>query len=112
MPGKRFDRCRCSLCCQGAEHLEACYHRELMAFLSTLNRKHRRLFAAVESNRLGRGGARKVSEITGLCDGTIAHGRRQLADLLQGRTPPKREGKSLGGRPRTEVKYPEITTVL
>jgi Rhodopirellula transposase DDE domain len=82
-----------------------------MAFLGTLNHEQRRLFAAVESNRLGRGGVSKVAEVTGLCKPTIAGGRRQLAALLRGE-PLKRERKPIRGRPRTEEKMPSITAAL
>jgi hypothetical protein len=83
----------------------------LRLFLSTLNDEQRRLFAAVESRRQGRGGVGRVAQITGLCQATVAYGRRQLADLLEGRLP-QREPHPVGGRPRTEEKYPTITGVL
>jgi Rhodopirellula transposase DDE domain len=83
----------------------------MRAFLATLSQEQRRLFAAVESNRLGRGGVSKVAEVTGLCKATIAGGRRQLAALLRGE-PLKRERKPIGGRPRTEEKMPSITAAL
>src|SRR5512135_1915524 len=97
MPVSRPDRCRCPKCLQGIDHSDGKYHRELMAFLGTLNHEQRRLFAAVESNRLGRGGVSKVAEVTGLCKPTIAGGRRQLAALVRGE-PLKRERKPIRGR--------------
>jgi transposase len=83
----------------------------MRAFLATLSHEQRRLFAAVESNRLGRGGVSKVAEVTGLCKATIAGGRRQLAALLRGE-PLERERKPSGGRHRTEEKMPSITAAL
>jgi hypothetical protein len=83
----------------------------MKAFLATLNREQRRLYAALESNRLGRGGVSTVAEITGLCKETIAGGRQQLADLLEGR-PLKKQHRPGAGRPRTEKKHPAITTAL
>jgi transposase len=80
-------------------------------FLGTLNDEQRRLFAAVESNRLGWGGASRVSEITGLGKPTITRGRHQLEDLVQGR-PFRKVRKKSTGRPRTEQKYPAITAAL
>jgi hypothetical protein len=82
MPTSRPDQCRCPNCLQGIDHPEGRYHRELIAFLGTLNHEQRRLLAAVESNRLGREGVGRVSEITGLCPHTIASGRRQLTGAL------------------------------
>jgi transposase len=92
------------------DHPDGDYHREVRAFLSTLSWEQRRLFAAVEANHLGRGGVRLISEITGLCPQTIASGRRQLADLLEGR--PLKKRKPGPGRKRTEQKYPEISAAL
>jgi hypothetical protein len=83
----------------------------LNLFLSTLNQEQRRLYAAVEANRLGRGGVDRIVKITGLCQQTIARGRRQLADHLEGKSPQK-EPHPAGGRPRTEQKYPAITAAL
>jgi hypothetical protein len=111
MPVSRPDRCRCTGCRQGIDHPDGKYHRELIAFLNTLNHEQRRLFAAVESNRLGRGGVGRVSMLTGLCKPTITLGRHQLEDLVQGR--PFRKARKKGtGRPRTEQKYPAITAAL
>jgi hypothetical protein len=103
--------CDCPECLDRADHPDAQYHRELRLFLATLNDEQRRLYAAVESRRLGRGGVGRVAQITGLCKQTAAHGRRQLADLLQGKAPEKVPHPG-GGRPRTEEKYPAITDAL
>jgi hypothetical protein len=83
----------------------------MRAFLATLNQEQRRLYAAVESNRLGRGGVSRAAEATGLCKPTIARGRRQLADLLRGK-PLKKERKPIRGRLRTEEKTPSIAVAL
>jgi hypothetical protein len=53
-----------------------------------------------------------MSEITGLCGSTIASGRRQLADLLEGRPLLKKQRKPGAGRKRTEQKYPEVAAAL
>ena len=82
MPVSRPDQCCCPECLQRIDHPDGNYHREMRAFLATLSHEQRRLFAAVESNRLGRGGVGRVSEITGLCPHTIASGRRQLTGAL------------------------------
>jgi hypothetical protein len=87
------------------------HRRELRAFLATLNHQQRRLYAAVESNRIGRGGVRKIAALTGLCAPTIARGRRQLADLIQGK-PLENEHKPGKGRPRTEERYAGIKAAL
>ena len=111
MADSRPAHCCCPRCRQGADPSEGNYHREMRAFLSTLSNEQRRLFAAVEANHLGRGGVRRISEITELCPATIASGRRQLADLLEGHPLKKRHNPG-GGRKRTEQKYPEISAAL
>ncbi len=63
MPTPQPSPCRCPDCLCGANHPDAQYHRELRLFLATLNDEQRRLYAAVESHRLGRGGAQKVAQI-------------------------------------------------
>jgi hypothetical protein len=103
--------CDCPDCLGEADHPEAQYHRELRLFFAMLNDEQRRLYAAVESGRLGRGGVGRVAKIMGLCKQTVAHGRRQLADLMEGKHP-HREPHPVGGRPRTEEKYPAIKTAL
>jgi hypothetical protein len=111
MSAVRPHHCRCPECQSPAGHPEQQYHRELVAVLVTLNHEQRRLYAAVEANRLGRGGVARVLKMTGMCPPTVARGRRELADLLQGKCPQK-EPHTAGGRPRTEEKYPAITAAL
>jgi Rhodopirellula transposase DDE domain len=103
--------CDCPDCLGKPEHPEAQYHRELRLLLATLNDEQRRLYAAVESRRQGHGGVGRVAQITGLCEATVSYGRRQLADLLEGKSP-QREPHPIGGRPRTEQRYPDITAAL
>ena len=106
------DQCHCPRCDSEPDHPDRRHHREMRAFLAALNKQQRRLFAAIEANRIGRGGVKEVSEITGPCTQTIAFGRRQLADLpLQGQ-PPEKSREMVGGRPLTERKYPAIAAAL
>jgi hypothetical protein len=86
------------------------YHRLLNTLMSRLSSEHRRLCAAVESIRIGTGGSRLVSEITGLCAETIRRGRAELNGLLNGT--PLEAAKGHPGRRRTEEKYPEIKNIL
>ena len=111
MPHQHDHPCRCPSCSGDGSHPDEQYHRELNVFLSRLSHEQRRLYAAVESNHLGRGGIRTVVEITGICGPTIARGRRELADLLQGKCI-KKERKPGQGRPRVEEKYPGITAAM
>jgi hypothetical protein len=72
-------------------------------FLSRLNEQQRRIYAALESQKAGRGGDRLLSLITGIHVQTIRRGRRELErsllDLPLGRV--RRPG---GGRPPVEKK--------
>src|SRR5262249_23189950 len=68
----------------------------------------RRLYAALEANRLGRGGVGRVVKLAGTGAPAVARGRRGLAHLLQGQAL-KQGGKSGGGRPRTAEGNPDIT---
>src|SRR5262249_37292642 len=86
-------------------------HRLMNLFLSHLNTHQRRWYAAIESLCIGRGGDRLVSQMTGLCQGTIRRGRAELAAVLAG-TPFADFRKPGGGRPRTEDKYPRIEAAL
>jgi hypothetical protein len=50
----------------------------IILFFSVLDEKQRRLYAGLESLKLGHGGDRQIAEILGLDPGTVAKGRRQL----------------------------------
>jgi hypothetical protein len=111
MPSVRSQHCRGPECQSQAGQTDQQYQQELAVFLATLNHAQRRLYAAVEANRLGHGGVGRVVELTGMCNQTVARGRRELSDLLQGKSL-KKKPHPVGGRPRTEEKYPAITAAL
>jgi hypothetical protein len=71
--------------------------------LSRLDEQQRRLYAALESKRIGHGGDRLLSLITGLNVETIRHGRRERAEGLAD-TPLDRIRRCGGGRPPVEKK--------
>lgn len=50
----------------------------LLLFFATLDERQRRLYAGMESLRLGRGGDRQIAELTGLDVHTVARGRQEL----------------------------------
>jgi hypothetical protein len=106
------ERCPCPRCLSEPDHPDKQHHREMRAFLAALNQQQRRVFAAIEANRIGRGGVKEVAAITGLCTQTIAYGRRQLAALLLDGELPKKMREVVGGRPLTERKYPAIAAAL
>jgi hypothetical protein len=73
--------------------------------MSRLDEQQRRWFAAVEAERVGRGGDTLLARITGLDEGTIAKGRQELAESLETR-PPNRVRLPGGGRRPVEKKTP------
>ena len=73
--------------------------------MSRLDEQQRRWYAAVESAKVGHGGDRRLSRITGLDVDTIRRGREELADDLEGR-PADRVRLPGGGRPAVEKKAP------
>jgi len=75
----------------------------ILLFYSLLDEQQRRLFAGLESMKLGHGGDSILAEFVGLDPHTVARGRQQLLDqnVTTGRT--RRSG---GGRSRVEKKPP------
>lgn len=110
MPPSAPHACPCERCRQDAPHPDQQLHHEINVLMTCLGRGQRRLFAAVEANRMGRAGVRLVSQITGLGDTAIRAGRRELAQRLRGELPPA--PAPCGGRPRTESKNPAILAAL
>ena len=95
--------CRCPHCHQDDEHPERALHHQMNLFLGRLDEQQRRWYAALEANRIGYGGTRLVSQITGLDEKTIRRGRAELASSLEER-PRDRVRLPGGGRPRLEKK--------
>jgi len=75
----------------------------ILLFYSLLDEQQRRLFAGLESLRLGRGGDRRIAELLELDVHTVGRGRKELAawDLQLDRV-----RRPSGGRPRLEKKRP------
>jgi len=71
--------------------------------LSRLDERQRRWVVALESERVGRGGDRLLSRITGLDVETIRRGRRELNTALRDR-PPGRIRRPGAGRPALKKK--------
>lgn len=73
----------------------------IVLFFSTLDERQRRLYAGLESIRLGRGGDRRMSDLTGMDVHTIARGREEL---LSGNVEAGRLRRPGGGRRPVEKK--------
>ena len=75
----------------------------ILLFYSLLDERQRRLFAGVESLKLGRGGDTVLAEFLNLDPHTVARGRQQLLDH---EVEPGRMRRAGGGRPSVEKKRP------
>lgn len=96
-------QCQCPACVRGGDHPDRHLHHTINLLLSRLNEQQRRWLAALESQKLGHGGDKLLSEITGLHPDTIRRGREELDADLQDR-PTDRIRKPGGGRPRLSKK--------
>ncbi len=105
MSERTIHQCECPSCQQPGDHSDKELHRQMNLFLSRLDEQQRRWYAALEARKLGHGGAKQVSVITGMHVETIRRGRRELERLLVDR-PLDRVRLPGGGRPRGEKKRP------
>ena len=71
-------QCECLECQQPGSSFVKAIHEHMNFLLSTLNERQRRLYAGLESKKIGHGGDRQLAMITGLSVNTIAKGRREL----------------------------------
>lgn len=76
----------------------------ILLFASLLDEKQRRLYAGLESCKFGHGGDRKIADLLGVNEHTVARGRREL---FRGEIEPERVRREGGGRKRVEKKRPE-----
>ena len=97
--------CQCPPCQAGEAHPDRALHEQMNLLLSRLGEAERRWYAAVEANRLGRGGPRRVAQITGLDEKTIRRGQAEVAGSLAD-VPSPRQRRAGGGRPPIEKKSP------
>src|SRR5207249_10077569 len=75
----------------------------ILLFYGLLDEQQRRLFAGIESLRLGHGGDKLLAEFLGLAVPTVARGREQL---LEQKVSLGGIGRIGGGRSRAEKKTP------
>jgi hypothetical protein len=74
--------------------------------VSRLDEQQRRWYVALESQRVGHGGDKRLSQVTGLDVETIRRGRRELEEELADR-PVDRVRQKGGGRHRVEKTTPD-----
>src|SRR3954447_23239171 len=96
-------QCRCPACLLAGDSPQGSLHARMNLLLSRLDEQQRRWYVALESTRVGYGGDRLLSLITGMDVQTIRRGRRELEDSLHRR--PTDRGRLPGaGRPPVEKK--------
>jgi len=78
----------------------------IVLFSSRLDEKQRRLYAGLESLKLGYGGDQRIAEFIGMDVHTVAKGRREL---LQQDLAIDRIRKAGGGRKPLEKKHPKLS---
>jgi hypothetical protein len=95
--------CHCPDCLAPGESPTKQLHQQMLHFFHSLGERQRRLYAALEARKHGRGGQRLLALITGLHVQTIRRGLREL-DGPPSDLPPQRSRRPGGGRPRVEKK--------
>src|SRR5829696_4944050 len=90
--------CQCPPCQAGEAHAARVLHEQMNLLLSRLGEAERRWYAVVAANRLGRGGARLVAQITGLDEKTIRRGQEEVAGSLADPPIKRRQQRPGGGR--------------
>jgi hypothetical protein len=105
MADRTIHECQCPACRDGDEHADFEHHRRINLLMSRLDEQQRRWFAAVESKKVGFGGDRRLSQVTGLHVDTIRRGREELDANLADR-PTERIRHPGAGRPAVKKKIP------
>jgi hypothetical protein len=90
--------CQCPICQREEDHPDKEIHTKINLLLSHLDEQQRRWFVAFEASRIGYGGIRLMSQITGMDEKTIRRGQQELNEGLPNR-PHDRVRLSGGGRP-------------
>lgn len=78
MPISKSHVCQCVNCQSAGEHPDKKLHQQMNLLFSRLDEQQRRWYVAVEANRVGHGGIRLLSQITGLDEKTIQRGQQEL----------------------------------
>lgn len=99
-------QCECPKCQESNNHAEGSLHDQMNLLMSRLDEQQRRWYAALESKRVGHGGDKLLSQITGMDVETIRRGRRELEDNLSDR-PLDRVRQKGGGRSPIEKTHPK-----
>jgi hypothetical protein len=93
MPVRAVHQCQCPNCQPPGTHPDKELHHKMNLLLSRLDEQQRRWYVALEAQKMGRGGATRLSLITGMHVDTIRRGREEL-------------DKDLAERPVDRVRVP------
>ena len=83
--------------------------KQMKTLFDGLSERDRRMYAAVEVNKLERGGLRYISNVLGCSPQTIMKGKK---DLLDDNHPSDRIRKPGGGRKTAREKFPELDAIF
>jgi hypothetical protein len=103
MAEKIIHQCQCANCSQAEGHPDKKIHYEMNLLLSRLDEQQRRWYVALEAGKMGHGGAKRMSEISGMHFDTIRRGRHEMDNGLTDR-PDDRVRLPGGGRQPVEKK--------
>ncbi len=90
-------QCQCPICQQPGDSALKQQHAQMNLLLSRLNEQQRRWYVALEARKLGHGGIKYMSQVTGMHSDTIRRGRNELDNFLAER-PMERVRQVGGGR--------------
>jgi hypothetical protein len=96
-------QCQCPSCLHHDLHPDRLLHLRMNLLLSRLDEQQRRWYVALESMKVGYGGDRLLSQVTGMDVETIRRGRGEMEDSLRCR-PTDRVRLPGAGRPLVEKK--------
>jgi hypothetical protein len=103
MPSEAIHQCQCPDCQQPGGHPNKEVHHQMNLFLTRLDEQQQRWYVALEAKKLGRGGATRMAQVTGMHVDTIRRGQEELDNELADR-PVDRVRLPGGGRPLVEKK--------
>lgn len=103
MPAREIHQCQCNNCQQTEPHPHQLEHHRINLFLSRMDEQQRRWYVAIEAERIGHGGIKFMSQVTGINVNTIRKGCREIANDLADR-PHDRVRVKGGGRKPVEKK--------
>lgn len=107
MSKKLVHQCQCQRCQQSGNDPIKELHRQLNQFLECLDEQQRRWYVALEAKKLGHGGTKLMSQITGMYVNTIRRGRQELDNSFSER-PVNQIRRSGGGRKSVEKKHQKL----